>query len=93
MSQGIDFGERATVVIDGEEYEVFDHVSVEEYYYVNSVNGYEAFEPQIFAGNNPDKKPEAVTERVARLLWGEFGIDLDNRDDIEVVDMDEAEVV
>jgi hypothetical protein len=108
MSEGLDRGERATVAIKDEdvswdeafendeigELEVFDHVTVMRQTYVNSVNGYETYVGKIAGGDDPHlDKPEAVTERVADLLWHEFGIDgeLEERG-IRVVDMSSENV-
>ena len=107
MSEGLDRGERATVAIKDEdvswdeatedeieELEVFDHVSVTQQHYVNSVNGYETYVGKIAGGDDPHlDKPEAVTERVADLLWHEFSIDgeLEERG-IRVVDMSSENV-
>lgn len=90
---GLDHGERAMVKTeDGEELEVYDHVSVQTRHYVNSVNGYETFDPLISMGdlgNGP--KPEAVTERVADILWSEWMIDVEDHG-IEVVDPQDPDV-
>lgn len=80
---------------DYREVEVFDHVSVVQEHYVNSVNGYETFTGKIARGDDSHgTPPQAVTERVARLLWSEFSIDLDadQYDHIEVVDIESDEV-
>ena len=69
--------DRITVCKDGEEIEVFNHVSVSTHHYINSVNSYETFEPEIAKGDMGDgPQPEAVTERVAMLLDAEFHIDV-----------------
>lgn len=93
-AQGLERGERATVEKDGEELEVWDHVSVSTHHYVNSINGYETFDPDIYEGDmgGHGPTPEAVTERVADVLHTEFHIDLWDRDDIEVVDMSSDDV-
>lgn len=71
-----------------EEVEVFNHVSVSQHYYVNAVNGHEAFEPRISAGDDVSgRTPEFVTERIATYLWSEFAI-MAEEHDIEVVDPD-----
>lgn len=81
-----------TVLKDGEEIDVFNHVSVSQHHYVNSMNSYETFEPDIAKGDmGTGPKPEAVTERVATLLWGEFGIEVENLD-IKVIDPDADDV-
>ena len=85
--------DRYTVVRDGEELEVFNHVTVPQEHYVNAVNGYETFNGPIKAGDGGIGKPEAVTERVATLLWDEFSIDLDDHDDIEVVNITAADTL
>jgi len=103
MSHGIQHGERCTVVRktndevpwedatfagDCEELEVFDHVTVSQQHYVNSVNGHETFTGRIAGGDDYAlPEPEAVTKRVAEVLVAEFGInDLESRG-IQVVDM------
>ena len=108
MSRGLEHGERSTVAVkeddeldwenateeDYEELEVFDHVTVTQQHYVNSVNGYETFTGPIAGGDDPHlSEPEAVTKRVADLLWHEFGIDgeLEERG-IRVVDMSDENV-
>jgi hypothetical protein len=96
---GLERGERATVAIkesdvawedatedDCREVEVFDHVTVTESHYVNSVNGYETWQ-EISAGDDPvGDQPDAVTKRVADLLWHEFSINVE-KEGIEVVDV------
>lgn len=77
--------DRITVEKDGEEIDVFNHVSVENHHYVNSVNGYETFEPRIYDGDNPTQPPEVITERVADLLWAEWGIEAEDHG-IDVID-------
>ena len=79
---------------DYDEVVVFDHVSVERKFYVNSVNGYEEFEPDIAQGDmGRGPAPEAVTKRVADLLWHEFSIDLSkDKYDIRVVDVESDDV-
>lgn len=94
MSDGLPRGERAEVTIvdeeagTNEEVTVYDHVTVVEEHYVNSVNGYETFNRVKKGDDSHGSPPEAVTERVARLLWHEFNIDLDKSeyDNIRVVD-------
>lgn len=76
-----------------EELEVFNHVTVPQEHYINSVNGYETFNGPIKAGDGSIGKPDAVTERVSRMLWDEFTIDLDDYEDIAVVDIDSVEVM
>ncbi|MFC6975847.1 hypothetical protein ACFQL1_16045 [Halomicroarcula sp. GCM10025709] len=93
MADGLQHGERATVRVDGDELEVFDHVSISTHHYVNSVYGYETFEADIAAGDmGHGPEPEAVTARVARLLQSTWHIDVWNDHDIEVVDMDRDDV-
>lgn len=83
------------IELDGQLYEelqVFNHVSVSENHYVNSVNGYETFEPDIAEGDmGRGPAPDYVTERVADLLWNEFSIDLEDHD-IEAIDLASDEV-
>lgn len=76
---------------DGEQVEVFNHVSVVERHYVNAVNGYETFDPIVSKGDGMSEKPDAVTPRVARLLYDEFGADVDELE-IEVIDPEDEEV-
>lgn len=78
---------------DYETLEVFDHVTVTQQHYVNSVNGYETFTGKIAGGDDPHlDEPEAVTERVANLLWHEFGIDGLPSMGIRVVDIESDDV-
>lgn len=85
-------GDRIHVLRDGEELEVFNHVSISQHHYVNSVNGHETFEPDIVKGDlGRGPPPEYVTERIADVLWHEFGIEVEQHD-IEVVDIDSDEV-
>lgn len=103
--KGLERGERAKVDVkdsdkdwedveedDVETYEVFDHVSIIMEHYINSVNGYETYPEKVAAGDNPlNEKPEAITERVADMLWHEFGLEPETRD-IEVINMDSDDV-
>lgn len=78
---------------DYETLEVFDHVTVTQQHYINSVNGYETFTGKIAGGDDPSlDEPEAVTERVANLLWHEFGIDGLPSMGIRVVDIESDDV-
>jgi len=55
-------------------------------------HGYETFEPHIAKGDMGDgPMPDAVTERVARLLWQEFQIDI-KKHDVEAIDPQSDEV-
>lgn len=77
---------------DGEEVVVFNHASVVERHYVNSVNGYESFEPVIGKGDSmAGEKPEAVTKRLARLLYDEFGCEVEELG-IRVIDPEDENV-
>ena len=94
MSDGLQHGERGTVLIehekrDDEELEVFDYVRVLQEHHVNSVNGYETFVGPILEGDGSSgQEPEAITKRVADLLWDEFSIDGEiSEREIRVVDM------
>jgi len=81
-----------TVERDGEQIEVYNHVSVSRHYYVNSVNDYEEFKASLSKGDMSEgSEPEAVTDRLARLLWGEFGITVEDRG-IDVIDLADDEV-
>lgn len=92
MANSAKTGDRFEAEIDGETVEVFDHVSVAQYHYVNSVNGYETFEPEISKGDmGGGPQLDAVTERVASLLWHEFGIEVENYG-IRAVDPDDPDV-
>jgi hypothetical protein len=56
------------------------------------VNGYETFEADISKGDmGGGPAPDAVTKRVADMLWHEFSIDVEDHG-IEVVDMSEDDV-
>lgn len=84
--------DRLTVERDGDRIELYNHVSVAMHHYVNSVNGYETFEPEVSKGDmGGGPQPEAVTERVAAVLSHEFGIDTEDHG-IEVVDVESDEV-
>jgi len=89
---GLSHGERGTVDVDGEEVEVWDHVSVSTHYYVNSVNGYETFEPEVFEGDmgGHGPQPDAVTMRVAQTL-DDIGVSCEQLG-IRVVDMSRDDV-
>ena len=84
--------DRITVERDGKEIDVFNHVSVSTHHYVNSVNGYETFEPDVVKGDmGRGPQPDAVTPRVAKILRDEFHADVDDLG-IEVIDPDSDEV-
>jgi hypothetical protein len=76
----------------GEEVQVFNHASVVERHYVNSVNGYETFEPVVSKGDSMGgERPDAITERLARVLYDEFGYKADEHD-IRVIDPEDENV-
>jgi hypothetical protein len=84
--------DRIPVERDGDEIEVYNHVSVSRHFYVNSVNGYEEFEADVAEGDlGRGPAPDYVTPRVATLLRDEFGIDVTGHG-IEVVDPTAEEV-
>lgn len=84
--------DRILVEKDGEEIEIFNHVSVSTHHYVNSINGYETFEPTISKGDMGDgPKPEAVTPRVAEMLRHEFHAEVEDLG-IDVIDPESEEV-
>ncbi|WP_455448331.1 hypothetical protein [Natrinema thermotolerans] len=84
--------DRIVVEKDGEEIDVFNHVSVSTHHYVNSVNGYETFEPTVSKGDMGDgPKPEAVTPRIAEMLWHEFHAEVEDLG-IDVIDPESEEV-
>jgi len=93
MYEGLQHGEVSTVDVDGEEIEVWDHVSVSKHHYVNSVNGYETFEPEVFEGDMGGRgpQPEAVTARVASIL-DDIGVSCENLG-IRVVDMSRGDAL
>jgi hypothetical protein len=85
--------DRILVERQGEEVEVFNHENVSTHHYVNSINGYESFEGDVYPGDYPaGEPPEAVTPRVTRLLYDEFGIDVASLG-IETIDPNDPEVV
>ena len=86
-------GDRLTVQDEnGEEVEVFNHASVVQRHYVNSVNGYESFEPIVSEGDTGrGRTPEAVTKRLSDLLYDEFGIDVEDIG-VRVIDPGSEEV-
>ena len=92
MNAGLQHGERSMVEVDGDEIEVWDHVSVSKHYYINSVNGHETFEPEVFEGDmgGHGPQPSAVTMRVAATL-DDIGVDVDQLG-IRVVDMSREDV-
>lgn len=108
MSSGLSRGERATVHIKDdeeldwedvddehvEEVEVFDHVTVVQESYINSRNGHETFTGKIARGDDSSlPEPDAITERVAEVLWHEFGVDVESDGfDIRVVNIDDPNV-
>lgn len=85
---GLQHGERGEVYIESEDesVEVFDHVTVTVQHYINSVNGYESYQPIISAGNTTEQ-PEAVTKRVAMLVQDSWSFDVTDSG-IRVIDMD-----
>lgn len=84
--------DRITVEKDGERIDVFNHASISQHHYVNSVNGYETFEPSIAKGDMGDgPKPEAVTPRLATLLYDEFRVEVEQQG-IDVIDPESEEV-
>ena len=90
----MDFTGRDRILVekDGEEIDVFNHASVSTHHYVNSVNGYETFEPKVAKGDMGDgPKPEAVTPRLANVLRDEFHVDLEDQG-IDVIDPESEEV-
>lgn len=92
MTPDITGRDRIEVERDGEELEVFNHVSVSTHHYVNSVNGHESFEADIAKGDmGRGPTPDAVTERVAEYLWTEWKIEVEDYD-IEAIDLESDEV-
>ena len=84
--------DRIVVERDGEELYVTNHCSVVERHYVNSVNGYESFEPIISNGDSmAGEKPEYITATLAKTLYDEFGYEAEENG-IEVIDFEEEEV-
>lgn len=90
---GLERGERNQVRIQNEDGEVeeltvYDHVTIMQQHYINPVNGYETFHGRVSAGDGPAQgEPDAVTKRVADLMWTEFGMDIANNDRIRVIDI------
>lgn len=87
--------DRLKVERDGEEVEVFNHVTVPQEHYVNSVNGHETFHGPIKAGDGGIGQPDAITERVTKVLHDEFHIGeatLEEQD-IEVIDINAVDVL
>ena len=80
-----------TVDRDGEEIEVYNHVTVTKQHYVNSVNGHDSFDGPVEAGDGGIGEPDAVTPRIAYLLDSEFGVDVEQHG-IEVIDPEDDEV-
>jgi len=77
---------------NGEEVEVFNHVSVSQHFYVNSINGYDEFQADISPGDAPSPMtPDYVTQRLATLLYDEFGIEM-NDYGIQPIDVDDEEI-
>lgn len=95
---GLDGRERATVDVPYERDEsvvhektVFDSVTVTKLHNVHPTGNYET-EHEVHAGDELGRQPEAVTERVAKQLWQDFSIAVEDMDGIEVVDMDDENV-
>lgn len=88
--------DRIPVERDGEELTVFNHVSVEQSHYINSVNGYDSFTVRVYAGDSVGGDgPSYVTKRVAMVLHDEFGIDLfggTHPQGIDVIDVTDDDV-
>lgn len=106
---GLEHGERGIVYIkhdkdqdwedtteeDYDEVKVFDHVTVVQSHYVNSVNGHETHTQKIAGGDSFDlPEPDAITQRVAEWIQGEFSVSASEleRRDIQVVDMSRDDV-
>lgn len=90
-----DVPEDEVVRYDGVRYqvvEVYNHATVTKSHYINSVNGYETHVIDLGQGDTRDVVPEYVTERLARILRDDFGIDVDDRD-IGVVNVTDDDVV
>jgi hypothetical protein len=61
-------------------------------HYVNSVNGYETFKPDIAKGDKGRRpQPEGITQRVADLLWAEYSIEVEDLS-IEVINPEDDDV-
>lgn len=83
--------DRITVLEDGEEVEVFNHVSVEQKHYVRP-GGYDSFNGRIGRGDDPtNKRPLAVTPAVTDML-SDFGIDPASDYGIRTIDPDSQDV-
>lgn len=66
-----------TVAVDGEELEVYNHVTVTQEHHLRPGDT-ETFTGRIHAGDGGIGPPDAVTAWLAEDLWHELGIDLDN---------------
>jgi len=84
--------ERLTVIIDGEEWVVFNRVNVIQPKVIRGHNPtVETFSADLGAGDS-SATPEAVTKWVAKELSNELSIDLSNHNDITVVDIESDNV-
>jgi hypothetical protein len=93
MSSDITGHDRIPVELpNGEEAEVFNHCSVTTRHYVNSVNGHETFEPSVSPGDmRGTDTPDYITQRLARYLQMEWGIDATELG-IQVIDISDDEI-
>jgi hypothetical protein len=90
MSDWID-RDRITVMDDGEEIDVFNHVSIEKKYYIRS-GSHEGFTGRIGRGDDPtNPRPRAVTPPVAEML-ADLGVSPPHDYGILVIDPDDDDV-
>lgn len=79
------------VVIDGEEKEVYNWVTVGRRYRVRS-NRRISFDPRIYPGDSVGGSgPERITQWLSDQIWDEFSIDAESHG-IEVIDIESDEV-
>jgi len=78
-----------------EDVAVFDHVTVSQEHFVGVGEGHETFNTMVVSGSGGlAERPDAITRRVAKILFDEFGITWERLDleGIRVVDVDPENV-
>lgn len=85
--------DRITVVIDGEEIDVFNWVTIERAHRIRPVS-HESFEPRIYAGDDlGGTHPDAITKWLANELRHEHLINVETLwPHIDVIDIESDEV-
>lgn len=84
--------DRILAVYEDEEVTIFNHISVNRGYYINSVNGHDTYLNTISRGDMAGSaRPEYITPRLDEYLYDEFSIDVTNHG-IEVLDPESEDV-